>query len=84
MDTGLLRPLEVDFGTASDKTQGMLFVAEPDSTDGPGHIASFARFRAGSILAQQATCRLFMDVNHIVVLSDCPQSLLRDNPQDGR
>ena len=52
MNTGILCPLEVGIGTVGHETLGVSLVVEPDGTDGPRHIASLARFRAGSILAQ--------------------------------
>ena len=52
VDTGLFGSCEVGIGTVGHETLGVSLVVEPDGTDGPRHIASLARFRAGSILAQ--------------------------------
>ena len=62
MDTGLLSTLQVSIAATFYPPPGILDIIKSDGTYGTCRISCLARFRAGSILAQQAAGSLFMEV----------------------
>ena len=65
MYAGLLSTLQVVVRTVTDPTHGHLMIVKAHGTDGTGRVATLTGLRTRSILAQQATAGLFIDVHRL-------------------
>ena len=70
VDTGLFSAFQVAGLAALHPSPGILCIVKPYGTNGSCRVALRACFRAGSVLAQQAACSLFLDVYHNVFVLD--------------
>ena len=62
MDAGLLGPFQVGIAAGLRPAPGLTVVVKSDGAQGACGITRLTRFRARSILAEQAACGLFLDV----------------------